>query len=145
MRRSSGVRRPARRGVFDAAQADVRVAACDRLIDLAEIDVHELGPPAEPSRDQPGDLDVEADQIVGTRRVRFDERGAAFGVAGPAEDWWLLRGEGPAKAGRPVRRKRRPYVASGCSRTSCEIRRTSGDDECENRKDEETPSQRGRL
>ena len=78
-------RRAARRRVFDAAQADVGVAAGDALIDRAKRDVDELRRPAESGGEQLGDLDVEADEPIGVRGIGFDERRAAFGIAGPAQ------------------------------------------------------------
>ena len=49
--------------VFDAAQADIGVAARDRLIDGGEGDEDESGLTVEATRDQVGDLDIEADEL----------------------------------------------------------------------------------
>jgi hypothetical protein len=51
----------ARRDVFDAAQADVEVAAPRGLVEAAEGHLHELRACARLARDELGDLDVEAD------------------------------------------------------------------------------------
>ena len=64
-------RRAARRRVLDAAQADVGVAARDRLIDRGERDVDELAASRpSPRAMQLGDLDVEADELRRDRRDR---------------------------------------------------------------------------
>ena len=51
----------ARQRVFDAAQADVRVAPGDGLVDRRERDLDELRRAPEAAREQARDLDVEAD------------------------------------------------------------------------------------
>jgi len=130
------VRRPPRRRVLDAAQADVGVTAGNRLVDLAKIDVDELGPAAEPARHQRRDLDVEANEIVGSGRIGLDERRAPFGVARPAKDRGLLLA-GLAVAG-PGGRKRRRKVM-------CAWRRPFHDDEGDNCTDEGRPGHRSRL
>src|SRR5581483_7396564 len=71
--------------VLDAAEADVEIAALDGLIELGEGGLHEDGRPAELAGDELGDLDVEADDLRRMSRIRFDERGAAFGIAAPAQ------------------------------------------------------------
>ena len=86
--------RPPRRRVFEAAQADVGVAADDRLHDRREGDRDEFRRPSEPPRDQVRDLDVEADEAIGLPRIRFDERRAAFGIARPAKDFGRFCGAG---------------------------------------------------
>ena len=61
-----------RRRVLDAAQADVGVAARDRLIDRCKGDLDEARLAAQPPRDQLGDLDVEADDARRVGRVGLD-------------------------------------------------------------------------
>ncbi len=80
-----------RRNVFDAAQADVEVAALRGLIERGELHLQELRRPAKLAGDQLRDLDVEANELRGIARVGLDERRAAFGIAAPAQD--LLRAE----------------------------------------------------
>ena len=74
-----------RRRVFDPAQADLGVAALDGLIDGCKGNVDETGFAPEPARDEIGDLDVESDDFVRLRGIRFDKRRAAFRVARPEE------------------------------------------------------------
>ena len=71
--------------VFDAAHADVRVAAGDALIDGLVLDVQKLRRAAETAGEQIGNLDIEADDAIGARRVGFDEGRAPLGVARPAQ------------------------------------------------------------
>ncbi len=77
--------RAPRRRVFDAAQADLGVAALDGLVDRRESDVDKTRLASEPAGDELGDFDVETDELVRLRGIRFDERRAAFRIAGPAE------------------------------------------------------------
>ena len=58
--------------------------AMDWSIDV-KVMLTKLGVPAEPAGDQLGDFDVETDELVRMRGIRFDERRAAFRIAGPAE------------------------------------------------------------
>src|SRR5262249_57616599 len=71
-----------------------------------EGDVEELGLGARRGGEKAGDLDVEAGQRVGVGRVGLHERGAPFGIAGPFERRRLGE-EGPAEAGRHVRKRTR--------------------------------------
>ena len=80
-----GQRRSARQRVLDAAQADVRVAPGDGLVDRREHDLHELRRAPQAACEEAGDLDVEADLLLRMRRVGLDKRRAAFGVARPAK------------------------------------------------------------
>jgi hypothetical protein len=83
---------PARWRVFDAAHADLEVAALHRLIDVAERDLHELRPLAESLRDLPCNFDVESAQLRGIARIGLHERRAPLGIAAPAEDGLLRVG-----------------------------------------------------
>ena len=85
IRKRHRVAGPARGRVFDAAQSDVGVAAGDGLIDRRERDLDEAGLAAESSRDELGDLDIEADDARRVGGIGLDIRRAAFGVTGPSE------------------------------------------------------------
>ena len=69
--------------VFDAVEAEVRVAPGDRLGDGRKGDVDESRRASETARQQIGDLDLEADDAIGAGRIGLDIRRAAFGVSGP--------------------------------------------------------------
>ena len=86
VRKRDGIAGPPRGRVFDAAQADVRVAAGNRLIDRCKGDLDEARLAAKALRDKLGDLDVEADDARWVGGIGFDVRRAAFGVARPSED-----------------------------------------------------------
>ena len=58
-------RRSARQRVLDAAQADVRIAPGDGLVDRREHDLNELRRAPEAAREQASDLDVETDLLSG--------------------------------------------------------------------------------
>ncbi len=77
--------RAARRRVFDAAQPDIGVATADRLVQRHEGDHHEPRRPPESPCDEPGQLDIEPDELIRMTRIRLDERCAALGIAGPKE------------------------------------------------------------
>jgi hypothetical protein len=74
---------PPRRDLLEAAEADLEVAAPQRLVDRRERDEGEPGLPVEVSGDEVGDVDFEADQTGGIGGIGFDVRGAAFGIAAP--------------------------------------------------------------
>ena len=92
IRDAGGERLAPRRNVFDAAQADVEVASLRGLIERRELHLQELRRAAQLSRDQLGDLDVEADQLRGIARIGFNERRAAFGIAAPPQRLRCRRG-----------------------------------------------------
>src|SRR5438034_1398898 len=69
--------------ILDAAEADIRVAARDGLIDRVERHELEARRPPDTARDEICDLDVEADERVWMRRVGLDKWSAALGIAGP--------------------------------------------------------------
>jgi hypothetical protein len=97
-------RRPPRRRVFDPAHADVGVAAADALVDRFEADVEEFWCAADPGGEQAGDLDIEPDEPVGTRRVGLDKRRAAFRIARPSQHLRRLGGGHDVERG--ARRKK---------------------------------------
>ena len=83
IRNRRGERRAVGWRVFDAVEAEIRVAPADRLDDGPEGDVDEPRRASKTARQQFGDLDLEADDAIGARRIGLDIRGAAFGVARP--------------------------------------------------------------
>ncbi len=78
-------RRPARQRVLHAAQADVRIAPGDGLVDRREHDLNELRRAPEAAREQVSDLDVETHLPVRVRGIGLDKRRTALGIARPAE------------------------------------------------------------
>ena len=83
-----------RRRVFNPAQADLGVAALDGLIDGSKGNVDEGGFAPEATRDEIGDLDVEAHEFIGLGGVRFDKRRAAFRIPRPEKFVCPLRRRG---------------------------------------------------
>ena len=85
--RNAGRQRRAARGhVFDAAQADVEVAALRGLIERGERDLHELRRPSQlAARSARRSRRRSRPASCGSRGIGFDERRAALGVAAPAQ------------------------------------------------------------
>ena len=115
--------RAARGGVFDPAEADLRIAPGDALIDGGERDVQELGRPADAGGEQRRNLDVEADHPIGMGRIGLDKRRAPFGVARPAEHA-RLRGDRRRTDRRQVASPLGKQVVSGF-RLRVKLRRTT--------------------
>lgn len=80
--------RPASRGsIFDAAEADICVAAVNRLVDRREGHVHEPRWSAQRAGNQASDVHIEADEFVRMDRAGFNEGRAPFRIASPHEIW----------------------------------------------------------
>src|SRR6185369_6588276 len=82
------------RPVFDTRQADVEIAALDRLLDRCPGDLYELRWTVQVTRDQLGNFDIEAAHARRVIRVGFYEGRAALGIAAPAEGrrrGWVVR------------------------------------------------------
>ena len=77
--------RAASRAVFDAAQADVEVAARRSRIDAREANLDEARRAPKRGCQQLCDVDVEPDDARRIVRIRLDERRAAFGIAAPSQ------------------------------------------------------------
>ena len=75
----------ARGRVFDAAQADVEVAARGGRVEAREADLDEPRRAAEPIARAAARFHLEADDPRRIVRVGLDERRAAFGIAAPAQ------------------------------------------------------------
>ena len=85
IRNGDGVACPAGGRILDAAEADLGVAARDRLVDRGERDLDELRLPAEATGNQLGDVDVESRNSRRIGGIGFDVRRAALGIAGPTK------------------------------------------------------------
>ena len=83
VRNRRGQRRAVGRRVLDAVQAEVRIAAGDRLGEVRERDVDEARRAAQTAGQQIGDLDLETDDAIRVGRVGLDIGRAALGIAGP--------------------------------------------------------------
>jgi hypothetical protein len=110
---------PPGRRVFDAAQPEVEVAARDRLVELREGDLDELRRPAERTRDELGNLDVQADQMRRIAAIGLDERRAPLGIAAPAERRLRLNRQ---RTGAEKQRTReyRSQIAASVSSAACD-------------------------
>ena len=74
-----------RGSVFDSTQADLSVAALDGLVDRGKGDINKARLALQAARDQIGNLDIEADELVRLGGIRFDKGRAAFRIAGPTK------------------------------------------------------------
>jgi hypothetical protein len=87
VRNRRSVCRASRRDVFDAAHAEVEVAALDGLVDFLKRDLDKFRPSPEAFRDFAGDFDVESAHLRRIAGIGFDERRATFRVSTPSERW----------------------------------------------------------
>jgi len=71
--------------IFDAAEANLRIAPLDRLIDRGEGSVDELGYAIDLSRNKLGNFDIEADESIRMEGISFDEGRSALRIARPAK------------------------------------------------------------